>query len=1225
MLRPSLPLLILFTLALAPPLAHAATVDQQIYEQTLAHATTEPQVAMARAYADLLYVQSQSVPSAWAKAKLDAAKSPHPQVQVVLERESWRLGKDLGAFEPTLVGPVGRTSAHGCLTEFSWVGPFPNESMSNREVPLGPELGEVGPYEGKIASIDWRPLPQFSTLCALNLEDIVRPQSESVVYLANQVLAKATTKAVLLVGSDSAYQIWVNGKRVADQPQDHGLALDADGWGVTLRSGTNDVLVKLSHGQRQSADFQIRLVAAKDATPLHGLEVKPVWGRPRVDSVPPAPAPHPYGMGERAVRLTRNDDPRLALWGAGLLATTRPRDPAAPWRDVAERVEGAVRGQRVVLTPQEVVLLSELFSDHWQVLEVLERGQEVYPKDPQVLMELAKEYRRSLSLPTVWRAQKIYEALIAQAKTSLPHPMVTLTLADWWQDRGELSRALALLEGVEGEALAAPKAFAMAASLLEQGGKLRRLEALRAQHKEVLQDSIGILSRAYADAMRAGEFEQALEVTRTVRQRRPESVYWIEKEANVLVALDKRQEAIDLIQAELQQQQGEPDLHQRLASLQQSQGDVGGALGTLEALLVYTPQDQELRDKIAAMQPQQDRFYEPWMVKDVAAIAKTMPAGPFHTSTLVDQTLIRVAPNGLTQRVTQQVTRINTSNGLANGGVSTVYYQMGDEQVDVLGITVHKADGTSSRDYDVWRSENSRKASTTYNDSGSMTLRANNVEVGDIVEVRIQKSEVANQNFRGDYFGDLEYVQSTEPIGFLRYSILYPTQWSTLYFRAPKLPHVRKDGVLPDGSAPPKGYALTSFELTQTPRIKTERDQPGPSEVYDYILVSNKQTPTDIGTWWWNLIKEQLVVDETMRQTVVGLTKGLKTPEEKVKAIHNYVVQNTRYLHVGLGIHGWKPYRTTTCFRNRYGDCKDKAALLKVMLEAAGVPANLVLVRTRDLGNLEMKPAAMMVFNHAIAYVPSLDLFLDGTAEYNGTGELVTMDQGAYGLIVEDGGRARLVNLPIDKAGANVQTTKLVVDLRGPMPKATLEMVVEGADASRFRAKLEDAERRNETIETYLASQYKGAKLLDATTSEVKNLEQPVHLKATFETEHFAKTSGSSILLAPLGQPVDLLSELAPQDSRDQPRIIRVPFTSKTQMTYLLPPTTTPSSVPQSRQITSPFGQATLEYSTATPGQLAISVTYSIEVPRVSVEAYPEFRAFVHEVNAALNQTIEVQ
>ncbi|MFB6350632.1 MAG: hypothetical protein ABEK29_02430, partial [Bradymonadaceae bacterium] len=88
--------------------------------------------------------------------------------------------------------------------------------------------------------------------------------------------------------------------------------------------------------------------------------------------------------------------------------------------------------------------------------------------------------------------------------------------------------------------------------------------------------------------------------------------------------------------------------------------------------------------------------------------------------------------------------------------------------------------------------------------------------------------------------------------------------------------------------------------------------------------------------------------------------------------------------------------------------CKDKSSLMKVMLEEAGVEANLVLVRTRDLGTVDQRPASMHVFNHAIVYVPKLDLFLDPTAEFNGTTELTPMDQGAQALIVEDGGDARM-------------------------------------------------------------------------------------------------------------------------------------------------------------------------------------------------------------------------
>ena len=66
-----------------------------------------------------------------------------------------------------------------------------------------------------------------------------------------------------------------------------------------------------------------------------------------------------------------------------------------------------------------------------------------------------------------------------------------------------------------------------------------------------------------------------------------------------------------------------------------------------------------------------------------------------------------------------------------------------------------------------------------------------------------------------------------------------------------------------------------------------------------------------------------------------------------------------------------------------------------------GVTAHLVLVRTRDLGTIAEQPASLSAFNHAIVYVPSLDLFMDGTAEYSGAFELPSMDQGASVAVYE--------------------------------------------------------------------------------------------------------------------------------------------------------------------------------------------------------------------------------
>ena len=49
----------------------------------------------------------------------------------------------------------------------------------------------------------------------------------------------------------------------------------------------------------------------------------------------------------------------------------------------------------------------------------------------------------------------------------------------------------------------------------------------------------------------------------------------------------------------------------------------------------------------------------------------------------------------------------------------------------------------------------------------------------------------------------------------------------------------------------------------------------------------------------------------------------------------------------------------------------------------------------RQLGAIPAEPASLAAFNHAIVYVPSLDLYLDGTAEFHGATELPSADRRA--------------------------------------------------------------------------------------------------------------------------------------------------------------------------------------------------------------------------------------
>src|SRR4030081_1554901 len=106
------------------------------------------------------------------------------------------------------------------------------------------------------------------------------------------------------------------------------------------------------------------------------------------------------------------------------------------------------------------------------------------------------------------------------------------------------------------------------------------------------------------------------------------------------------------------------------------------------------------------------------------------------------------------------------------------------------------------------------------------------------------------------------------------------------------------------------------------------------------------------------------------------------------------------------------PFGGKTFLPRRFGDCKDKASLMHAMLEALGIDSRLVLLRMKRLGGIEPAPASLALFNHAILYVPKYQLFLDGTAEFHGSGELPADDRGAEVLVVEPGGVSKFFRTP---------------------------------------------------------------------------------------------------------------------------------------------------------------------------------------------------------------------
>ena len=136
------------------------------------------------------------------------------------------------------------------------------------------------------------------------------------------------------------------------------------------------------------------------------------------------------------------------------------------------------------------------------------------------------------------------------------------------------------------------------------------------------------------------------------------------------------------------------------------------------------------------------------------------------------------------------------------------------------------------------------------------------------------------------------------------------------------------------------------------------------------------------------------------------LVAGLPEPRARVLALSDWVRRHIRYVGVYVGPGGVVPHPAATVLANRYGDCKDHAILLEALLRAVGIASSAALVNSGSAYRLPRVPT-LGIFNHVITYVPSLDLYLDSTAESVAAGYLPSGVMGKPVLLAASGKLAR--------------------------------------------------------------------------------------------------------------------------------------------------------------------------------------------------------------------------
>jgi hypothetical protein len=506
-----------------------------------------------------------------------------------------------------------------------------------------------------------------------------------------------------------------------------------------------------------------------------------------------------------------------------------------------------------------------------------------------------------------------------------------------------------------------------------------------------------------------------------------------------------------------------------------------------------------------------------------------------------------------------------------------------------------------------------------YYDERAKVISFPQLAKGDVLELQFRLEDTAADNLLSDYWGDVNYVQGTSPKLRFLYLVDMP-KGRKLYWDQKEV----GPGIAESSQDQPDGRTLYRWQAHDISKIEPEPGMPGWSEVASTLHVSTYQTWDQVARYYWNLVRDQLTPNQDLVDTVNQVLKDVDRKDTRavVAAIYDFVVSNTRYVALEFGIHGYKPYRVDQILARRFGDCKDKASLITAMLKVAGVDADLVLLRMRNLGAIGGEPASLAPFNHAIAYVPSLDLFLDGTAEFHGASELPWVDHLADALIVDPSGKGRFLVTPDAKASDNTIALDLDVTLsREGVAQVEGHTTVKGQQAPSYRRSYQAADTRKASFEQSWAQTFPGLTVSSLKMTDASALEQAVKLDYQMHVPRYAEVQGSGLRFYPFGSGRQLVQTYASLSSRNFDLVMSGPWTNSVQVHYQLPKGMGPSDLPPAVHEETPFGHFALACSEK-DGGISCQAEITLTVDRVTPKDYPAFRAFLGRIDQAFGRKI---
>jgi len=517
-----------------------------------------------------------------------------------------------------------------------------------------------------------------------------------------------------------------------------------------------------------------------------------------------------------------------------------------------------------------------------------------------------------------------------------------------------------------------------------------------------------------------------------------------------------------------------------------------------------------------------------------------------------------------------------------------------------------------------------------YNESRVRVIDASrDADVGAVFgfEVTFERRMFSGQ-FVWSFQGELPTLTS-------RFTVLLPAAWTA---RCLTFNH--------DPVSPAVTGTSYTWELRNLPWIEEEPARPPVTSIAPRLVVDAAPTNPSVrpGTasfgswaavagWLEDLSAPSAAVNAPLEAKARTLVSGSPTEFDRIRAIGRYV-QSMAYIAIQLNVSGgggYRPHPAAEVFAKSYGDCKDKANLMKAMLGSVGIESHLAVIRSDDPAYVREEWPSPIQFDHCIIAIradaestaaavrhPTLGplLFFDPTDPNTPLGNLPGEEQGGLALLVmKDGGG--LVRTPVIPPGANRLERRIESELDGAG-------AVSGSIRERSSGNQATAERRlfrGASIADYrrIVQTWVTLGVPNATVSNISPRDDEVgnrfELGMAFSAPGYAQLLGPRLMMFKPAIVARHEQLVLTEPSRKYPVMLDGRTYSETSETKL-PPGYGVEELPPSVALESTFGSYTAGVE-AKDGKLLFRRSLTVRTMPVPVAQYDSLKTFFERVRSA--------